>query len=305
MPAVRAPAFLTAAAGAVTTEPWRIVRAHTEEELGDEHPSFDPAGTLELRRRITFDPAEVAESCGLDGPNQVAAVALWASRLTGLKGASLPVTIPSSGPQAVDLRLSLRGGDLGGALVLRTVLMLAVNRGDESPVVARVQGSVLWDGEPRQIVNLEGAGTRFPTELRTFGVGNGFPSRAAWFLDWDRDDLSLPVLGSVRLYLNDAHPLMAGLAAGAADAETARIRESLKFDLARELVTGALANRDFVEDPGVYEAGTVGATIRRLCSRVLFPYSSLDELALRARTSPSRFAADLQSALQLYWHPIP
>ena len=86
-------------------------------------------------------------------------------------------------------------------------------------------GSVLWEGEPRFVVDLEGTGTRFPTELRTFGDGNGFPPRAAWYLDWDRDDLSLPVLGSVRLYLNEAHPMMAGLASGTSDAETARIRE--------------------------------------------------------------------------------
>ncbi len=304
MPAVRAPAFLTAPESAVAAEPWRVLRGGTEEDLGEDYASFDPAAMLELRRGLVFDPAEVAAACGLEGLDQVAAVGLWAARLTGLKGASSPVVVTSPGAQTVDLRLSLPCGDIGGALVLRTVLMLAAHRGQPKALVARVPGSVLWEEPQRHVVDLEGTGTRFPTETRRFGVGNGFPSRAAWFLDWDRDDLSLPVLGSVRLYLNEAHPLMAGLAAGAADAETARIRETLKFDLARELVTGALANREFLDDPGAFEAGTVGATIRRLCTRVLFPYSSLDELAVRAKRSPSRFAAELQAALQLYWEPV-
>lgn len=301
MPAVRMPAFLTAPDEAVMAEPWRIVRGEVDAALGDDLPSFDPAATIELRRRIAFDPAAVAIACGLGAPERVAAVALWSSRLTGLKGASSAAVGAGTGPQTVDLILTLAGGDLGGALVLRTVLVLADELGTPGPLVAHVPGSVLWEGEPPLVVDLEGTGTRFPTELRRFGDGNGFPPRAAWYLDWDREDLNLPVLGSVRLYLNDAHPMMAGLAAGATDAETARIRETLRFDIARDLVSGALANREFLNDPGGFGAGSVGATVRRLCTRVLFPYDTLDEVAHRARTAPSRFAADLQAALGLYW----
>ncbi len=305
MPAVRAPAFLTAPPDAVAAEPWMVLRGADEVVLDDALPSFDPADTLNLRRRISFDPAAVASECGLEGPHQLGAAALWMSRLTGLRGATQVPIAGGERPTAVDLQLALAGGDLGGVLVLRTVVVLTDSGEGTSKLAARVPGSVLWEAEPRQTVDLEGIGTRFPTELRTFGTGNGFPSRAAWFLDWDRDDLSLPVLGSVRLYLNDAHPLMGRLASGATDAEIARIRETLKYEIARELITGSLSNREFLEDPSAYEVGTIGAAVRRLCTRVLFPYSSLDELAVRARTSPSRFAAELQSALQLYWEPLP
>ncbi len=302
MVTVRTPAFLRAPAETVAAQPWMIRRGADEVELGESLPSFDPGETLELRRRIIFDPSDVAAACGLDGPHQVAAVALWATSGTGLRGSSRPVIIASPGSRVADLQLSLEGGDLGGILVLRTALILAAPATGARPLVARVSGSVLWEGEGLR-VDLEGTGTRFPTELRAFGTGS-FPPKAAWFLDWDREDLNRPVLGSLRLYLNDKHPLMTRVASGPADAETACIRETLKFEIARELITGALTNNEFCANPGSYDAESVGAAIWRLCTRILFPNRSVGELAAWARDSPSRFAAELQSALKLYWQPV-
>ena len=103
------------------------------------------------------------------------------------------------------------------------------------------------------------------------------------------------------MYLNAAHPLMAALAEGQPDPELDRIREALDFDIARQLITGALANRDFLVDPDGFPGGSVGAAVRRLCRGVLFQYSSLEELSVRAKGQPSRFEADLQAAISLYW----
>jgi len=304
MPAIRTSAFFTAPLDAVLMDPWVVLRGEDEERLGDDLPAFDPGGRLELRRRLVFDPDAVMAACDLGSGGRIAAVALWSSRLTGLKGASQPATPQAgSGTRDVELRLSLAGGDLGGALVLRTVLLLDLAPAESRPLAAHLPGSILWEGEPRHVVDLEGTGTRFPTELRVFGDRNGFPSRAAWYLDWDRDDMSLPVLGSIRLYLNQAHPMMGSLAGGTEEPDILRVRETLKFDLARELITGALANREFLADPGAFDAGSVGATIRRLCTRVLFPQWTLDELARGVKTAPARFDAELQAALELYWNP--
>ncbi len=204
------------------------------------------------------------------------------------------------GTQTVELDLSLSCGDLGGALVLRTLLVLTDGPAHVRPLAANVPGSILWEADDRQVVDLEGTGTRFPTELRVFGDGNGFPTRAAWYLDWDRDDLSLPVLGSIRLYLNQAHPIMSRLAGGITTAEVERVREALKFEIARELVSGALADRNS-GGPGGFLGGFVGPGMRRLIARVLFPYATLDEVARTSRTAPGRFTAELQAALDLYW----
>ena len=112
-----------------------------------------------------------------------------------------------------------------------------------------------------------------------------------------------PVLGSVRLYLNQAHPRIAAVASGQSDPELDGVREALGFDVVRQLIAGALADREFLADPDGFPAGSVGATVRLLCRGVLFPYSSVEELAHLALSRPSRFEADLQAAVSLYWDP--
>ena len=97
---------------------------------------------------------------------------------------------------------------------------------------------------------------------------------------------------------------MTSLASGESDAELDRIRETLRFDIARQLVSGTLSNGDFLADPDGFPPESVGATVRRLCRGVLFPYSTLDELAVRVKREPARFDADLQAAVSLFWGPF-
>jgi hypothetical protein len=302
MSTVRVASFLIPPLGAVVVEPWLICRAGEWVALEEDLRSFDPGGLLELRRTVRFDQGHIRTSCGLSPDDRIGVGLLWSSRLTSLKGAGeIHEPDPALSDVKADLHLQLQGGEIGGSLLLRTVLMLTRSGGEARPLVAHVLGSILWEDDPPKRVDLEGAGTRFPMELRVFGDGNGFPPRAAWYLDWDRGDLSLPVLGSVRLYLNAGHPVMTAVALGDPDLELDRIREALDFDIARQLVIGALANGDFLADPDGFPPGSVGATIRRLCRGVLFQFSTLDELAVRARREPARFEADMQAAISLYW----
>jgi hypothetical protein len=287
---------------AVSLEPWLVRAGPDWVTLEDELKAFDPAASIELKRTVRLDQHRLRSRCGLSPDDRVGFVPLWSSRLTSLKGAG-EIREPDAAQHDVELDLNVQvsGGDVGGRLLLRTVLMLTHSGGEVRPLVAHIPGSILWEADPGTRVDLEGAGTRFPMELRAFGEGNGFPPRAVWYLDWDRGDLTLPVLGSLRLYLNASHPLMSALAEGRPDPELDRVREALDFDVARQLLSGALANRDFLADPDGFPPGSVGATVRRLCRGVLFQYSSLEEIAVRAKREPSRFEADLQAAISLYW----
>ena len=303
MATVRVPTYLVAPASAMVAGPWLVRDGSDWVRLEEELKGFDPGGSIDLKRTVRFDQHRVRTACDLSADDVIGLVPLWSSRLTARKGAGEAFQLRTSEPDGeTDLALTLQGGDLGGSLLLRTVLVLVRSAGEGRPLVAHVPGSILWEDLPHR-VDLEGAGTRFPMEMRTFGQGNGFPPRAAWYLDWDRGDLSLPVLGSVRLYLNQAHPRMAAVASGQSDPELDGVREALGFDVVRQLIAGALADREFLADPDGFPAGSVGATVRLLCRGVLFPYSSVEELAHLALSRPSRFEADLQAAVSLYWDP--
>lgn len=301
MSTVRVPAYLSAPDDAVRANPWLVREGDLVEPLGDEYDGFDPAAMLALSCRVFLDQRRIRRACGLGDGDRVGVVGLWSSSSTRLRGASRPeVLAEDAGEATVDLSLALESHSLGGTLVLRTAVILVTRHHDPAPLVPNLLGSVLWEAREPQRVDLEGAATRFPTELREFGRGNSFPPGAAWILDWEPGDLSLPVLGSVRLYMNATHPVMPGLAAGARDPASVVILEALKFDIARQLLTGAFRNPEFVRDSLGYEDGTVGATLRRLCTRVLFPYESIEVVAHRATRDPARFEAELQAGLRLF-----
>jgi hypothetical protein len=304
MSIVRVPAFLSAPPDCVRAQPWMVIEAGVEQPVAEEFDSFDPAAQIHLSRRVDVDADRIRGACGLSRDDGIGVVAMWSSTATRLRGASVPIGLTANGDRVrADIELDLAGHSLGGTLVLRTAVVLLARYHDPVPLLANLEGSVLCEVDEAVRIDLEGAATRFPTELCEFGLGNSFPPGAAWLLDWEPGDLSLPVLGSVRLYMNAAHAAMPGVAAGAKDPASAAIVETLRFDIARQLLTGALRNAELVHGAASFEDGSVGATLRRLCTQVVFPHDSVEAVAHRAAREPARFEADLQARLQLFARP--
>ena len=300
MALLRAPGYLAASSDAVSVQPWTLQNGHGAIELGSQYDLFDPSASLTIGVHAVVGQRTVRQQCGLDPNDELALALLWSSTATRIRGASTLWRLPSALDEVeADLSLELSGSQIGGVLDLRCVLVLAGVVHPPSATVANNLGSILWEA-PRHRVALEGLGGRFPTELCEFGVGNPFPPRAVWILDWDSGDLSLPALGSVRLYLNQSHPANAALTSLDAGAPGPTLRDALRYDIARALIRGALANEAFVQGSEVYEPGSIGDALRRLCSHVLFPYQSLEGLASRIERDPSRFDADLQAALGIF-----
>jgi hypothetical protein len=75
------------------------------------------------------------------------------------------------------------------------------------------------------------------------------------------------------------------------------ILDTLRFDVARALITGALANPDFGDAPE-YEAGTVGRAVGGLI-RALFQFAPAD-VRPRLVEDPARFETDIQGRLGLF-----
>lgn len=302
MAIVRIPSYLSAPDDAVQTEHWRLLTGDaTETLLGEEYERFDPGSSLHLACLVQVDQRLVRRVCGLTDGDFVGVVGLWSSSATRLRGAGpLHALEASAAKVEVELALDIPCHLIGGTLSLRIGLVLAAVAHDPAPLLPNRIGSILWESKVPQRVALEGIATRFPTELCEFGRGNSFPPGAAWLLDWDSHDLTMPVLGSVRLYINSLHPLAGALSMAATDPGTSAAREALSYDIARQLVTGALENDNFVRGSEEYEAGSLGEVLRRLCTRVLFPYQSVPSLAKLAEAEPGRFAADLQASLRLF-----
>jgi hypothetical protein len=164
-------------------------------------------------------------------------------------------------------------------------------------LAASTPGSILWRDDRRTRVVLEGTGAVFPTELVDFRDLRVGDAGAVWTLELDLSDLDAAALGCVRLYLNAAHPDVDALRRGDDDPRTAAIRSVLRWDVARQLITTALQNDEFVERDA-YPPDSVGEALA-FTVRSHFPTEDPRSLRALLQRDPTRFTARLQAACGL------
>ncbi|MDB6167938.1 MAG: hypothetical protein JWM88_802, partial [Verrucomicrobia bacterium] len=142
-------------------------------------------------------------------------------------------------------------------------------------------------------------GSRFPMEVVDF-VPMGFPPRAAWRMFWQRDRLHAQAMGCLCLLINRRHARVVTAATRTApDPESRAIWSSILTGVARELITGALADEAFLENPNQFEPGSVGDVARTLLERA-FAKESPKAIAERIQTKPDLFECQLQAAFNLF-----
>lgn len=283
----------------VRTGGWRLVVDDKLVPLGGYIPDWDPAVSVRALISIEADVVDILDACGLPHDSRLRLGAIWRSPGSGLRGLgeSVELVAPEGDAEAFELSLEAPGMDLSHSLTLSACLVM-LKRGDGgarrfSPVRP---GSVLWRHE--ESVLLEGEGTRFPVEALDFAASTWLPSEAAWFLDWDPHAFDQAVLGGIRLYVNAGSERVRMAVAGGPEAEPA-IRESIRYDVARTLISGSFRNANFLANADSYEEGTVGAAVRRLI-RALFPYESLEALQSEHDEQPHRFFCRLQDSLAMF-----
>jgi hypothetical protein len=272
------------------------------EPLGELITDWDSSIALSLHSQLSLEPDLLGTETGLAPGSLLRLVVGWfcESTRTRERGSEYTFELPAPGTTdriPVTMMLEVSGSSIARALLLEGRLLLVAAAPMSAPTAASEPGSVLWYHAQR--CELEDSRSRFPMEWADFRTSI-HPEDAAWALDWDPHDLDASTLGAVRLLLNQRHPRTASLLREDPPSEASQLlRETIRFDVARQLVEGALGNVEFVRDPDRYEHGTIGATLRRMMA-VSFPHHDVRTLAALASRSRMQFESLLQANLRLY-----
>lgn len=280
--------FLLAPAEAVRfTVPWKLRTPSGSAPLADDVPAWDYQTTLMLSAVVEIDTDVVRAACHLGARAELQLIVLATSTNTKMRG---PVAIRPAPNGPVRLEAELVGHELGGRLLLDTMLVVSAIDGVDALSPTTV-GSILW--RHRKSAWLEGESARFPTEVADLGAAPFFTPAALWFLDIRSDDLDSAALGAIRLVLSDRHPVVARLLAGNQSPETAATMSVLHWDVARQLVSVALDSDEFVERDGVFDDESFGSTLAGVLTSY-WPGETPRSLRQLRRTDPSRFERELQ-----------
>jgi hypothetical protein len=137
-------------------------------------------------------------------------------------------------------------------------------------------------------------------EVVDFSAVHWAPYQAGWYLSWSKDELHVPFLRNVRLYLNSSHAMVIGSVQSAnPTAEQKVIRSAIYYDVGRQLVRGALENEDFVLHPEEFAEGSTGHALVRLI-RTFFGSETPRALRSTMRDRPEYFDSLLQGSLKLF-----
>lgn len=284
----------------VTAGRWEVLSTEAPVPLPAVLSGLDYSSVLQLRREIIVDAAGLRADCSLGYDVPLLAAASWSSTGTMLRRSL--VTIPivdGDGLCIIDLVGNISGGDIAGALLIDTRILVATHQDTGAPLSARHAGAVLF--QERQAIQLDSSHSFFPIEVVDFSKCNWANPEAGWQLSWNLFAMEQPFLRSVRLFINAAHVrVVRAVSGGSPNPEASAIRSAIYFDVAKALVLGALTSEDFISSDGDYAEGSCGKIIYAMI-QMLFPGDELSGLSAAASQRPDYFSTDLQGRLRLFW----
>lgn len=285
---------------AVSASAWSVAAADgMDTPLTAQLEHWDPALRVRVHNEVRVDREQLRAETGLCRTARVRLCAGWYCHGTRTRELVFRHEFDLSSGSEVKLApaIVLPGSSLARRVTLENYLVVVAAGIDGVLTAARLPGSVIWAFN--QDLVLESQHSRFPVEWADFET-SVYGNSAAWALAWDPQDLDCSTLGGVTLLLNQAHPVTAPLLREEPPSETSRILwETIHFDVARQLIEGALANDEFVEHAEAYDDGTLGATIRRMIS-VHLPHYEIGNLRALRSSSPTQFQTLLQTSLRIF-----
>lgn len=290
------PTYLVPERSIVAAEPWTTI---TGAEALATVDHWDPATDLTLTRVLTIDTDELRSQCGLGRSSGFAVSSSWrAPNRTRLGDVGEVIELGDrQGLLRVVVSVCVLGSCAGGRVDLRTRLVLRSPGHDPSPVAPARPGSILWHDVHR--LQLEGGAARFPMAVVDFRTIANIPDTAAWYLDWNAEELGMPVLGGVRLLLNGSNELIVDIArTGSTHPAMLTVRSLIIGDVARQLITSALKNDEFIDHRNSFADESVGRMVSDLIAAV-WPGRSAAQLRDRFQQLPARFEAEIQAALDV------
>lgn len=298
MPSVETRPYLTCANDAVRPEGWTHERGGLPAGLPQQLVDWDPAQSITAKRNLTVQIDRLKRECGLGPDAEIALVASWRSPGSGQRGLSVKKVLGRAGAEvACSIEAILPGAELAGSVRLITRIVLHRAGTEDGPLVAKRSGAILWEEQVTLV--LEGIGSRFPMEVIDF-PSIGLPTNAAWRLHWTKGNFNAQAMGCLRLLLNRKHKRITLAATRIApDLEAKAIWSTIHLGVAREIITGVLADETFMMADQKFDDGSVGSVALELIQRA-FPGASLQSVKERLQGSPDRFECDLQAAFNLF-----
>ncbi|PRP93150.1 hypothetical protein ENSA5_44890 [Enhygromyxa salina] len=272
-----------------------------DKPLTEQLDDWDSAAKLPVHTELRIEPSRLRAETGLEWGSRLRLCSGWHCEATRTREVlhTHDVVLDESAAQelVVTPSFSLLGPSLARSVRLESRLVLVEAGPGSSRIAAKIPGSILWAFEQELV--LEGQKSRFPMEWADFR-SSVYSDDAAWALDWDPQELECSTLGGVKLLLNQSHRVTAPLLRESPPSDAAKLLwDTIHFDIARQLVEGALTNDDFVENSGHYGEGTLGATVRRMIE-VHFPYHNITTLRALVVRSRTQFETLLQASLRMY-----
>jgi len=296
---VRGVPYRRVAAHHVSHEPWQSQTGGKAGPLGLELPHWDYNVDLRLIRSLTVLEEDVRADCRLTPRDLVSVAVVWRAGGSIVRGCSSLIPLGNSRElREITLNAEIAGHLLASSVQISTQILLTEEGQSRDPLAPRYPGSILW--EDTTTVLLEGSGSRFPMEVVDFNGVNWAPYGAAWYLTWRPDNLHLPFLRNVRLFINASNPaVLAAVRSTEPNREHALIRSAIYCDVARQLLRGALSNEDFVENPDSFLEGSTGLAVLRLV-KGFFPGERPAGLRNTMLSRPEHFDGQLQGTFRLF-----
>lgn len=289
---IRSYPYLTPNPKHVTTlEDWHYYKSDHKVDLNELMHDWDSATEIDAEIKLKLNLKKILRDCGLGDDAKLRLVTGWRSSGTMLRGNGNRIDLDTNNSRSpLLLKVHINGTEVFHDFTVFAALILVSSGTEDHRLSPTVPGSVLWITENRILLN--DYNLYFPTEIIDFNSARwGTLPDAAWYLQWDANDLFQTVFGDVQLYLNSAHPSI--LSALVNEQSTSDlIHQVLFFDIARNLIIGALSNQEFVNAPGDYPEGTIGAVIYNIICEY-FPSESVAILHEKSKDK-SLFEAVLQ-----------
>jgi hypothetical protein len=257
---------------------------------------WEYATSVIARRQIELDGEGIRREVGLPASTRVVAAITWRvadSLLNGAVRAETTTTL-ADGVSVIDLEVRLPGWDLGPALQLETVLLLADQHPDPGAPLAWRRASVLWkDGHKLRLMGDE---SQFPMAITNFAA-QGLLDGAPWQLRVGQD-LEAPAMGQIQLLVNERFPAVTAAVRDPASTPSGpAIRSALKVDIGRSMVERALSDDELLERND-WPEGSLGEVLETVVrSRLGEPPAQLKELRDR---DPVAWSGRVASAFALF-----
>jgi hypothetical protein len=267
--------------------------------MGSAIAAWDYNTQIKATRTIVVDTDAIRSDCqlGHDAMFRIAVVA--ESGGSGIRNLSYRHNLSvSESPEEITVETNLENDSLSGSLLILTILTL-VDPGDNSGQFSPVtNGNILW--KDSHSILLEGGGSRFPMEIIDFTEVGWLPAGSGWYLDWDRELLDHPFMGSVRLYINKSHRrVVKAVSSNTPDEEDKAVLSALYYDTGRSLISGSLLSSEFMGGTSDWAEGSTGYVLKGMF-KTFFPGETREGLLNKMNNDSETFNAVVRERFELF-----